>query len=353
MFSVVDPLVASTVYSFVIFRVFSLGGGFFISGAVAPLISPVYRTPFVNVIARKPKMVSCMCLEVLHRMRGNPMAIDTVKFRSPPIDEGTAAFLERQCILKQGIELETGEILYEITTGNLEGSWDNRIMFKVCREDWVVTPQGGRPQQVPCPPFVIVECSLHKFFYGQNVYGNPVNFQLLAAMFIDMLGEIMGNDHEMFHHAEKWQVRRVDWAEMFALSPAAQSQWFRMLKNVSFPRRAVKEAKYSTAVHYPGVFTTFRGLRQRPRIQASWPARPTSGPRQKSAKIGWTNHRKAYRRHRQPQGARQPRRLQIHRTHTKSHPASCQQPPAGGSPDQCRQAAPRLRGTLSPRLGNH
>lgn len=183
--------------------------------------------------------------------------IDTVKLRSPSIDEGTAAVLERQCILKQGIQLATGEILYEITTGQLEGSFDSRIMFKVCREDWMIV-HGNRPELVPCKPFVLVECSWHKFFHGQNVYGNPVDFRLLASMFVELLGEIMTNDHEIFHHADKWQVRRVDWAEMFRLSPAAQREFHRSFRDVHFPRRGKKEARYESALHFPGKFTTLR-----------------------------------------------------------------------------------------------
>ncbi|MCL1826324.1 MAG: hypothetical protein FWG26_10415 [Betaproteobacteria bacterium] len=141
--------------------------------------------------------------------------IDTVKLRSPSIDEGTASYLERQCVLKQGIQLSTGEVLYELTSGNLEGSFDSRISFRVMREDWVST--NGRVQLVPCAPYVVVECSWHKFFYGQNVFGNPVNFQYLAGLVVNLLGEIMADDHEIFHDAAKWQVRRVDWAEMFRL----------------------------------------------------------------------------------------------------------------------------------------
>lgn len=193
------------------------------------------------------------------------MAVDTVKLRSSEIDEGTASMLERQCVLKQGMLIETGEILYEITSGNLEGSWDSRISFKVNREDWVTV--GGRLDLVPCKPFVTVECSLHKFFYGQNVYGNPVGFQGLCRMFINLLGELLhdgeGLDEanpafHLFASADQWQVRRVDWAEMFRLSQGAQAEFFRALKNCKFPRRALKEAKYDTAVHFPGKFTTLR-----------------------------------------------------------------------------------------------
>lgn len=192
------------------------------------------------------------------------MAVDTVKLRSPEIDEGTACYLEKQCILKQGVQLSTGEILYEITTGSLEGSWDSRISFKVCREDWFAD-RNGKLQQMACNPFILVEASVHKFFFGQNIYGNPTDFQELCRLFINMLGEMFAGEEyapsermQFLPKAARWQVRRVDWAEMFGLSQMAQTEFFRGLKNCKFPRRALKEAKYDTAVHFPGKFTTLR-----------------------------------------------------------------------------------------------
>jgi II/X family phage/plasmid replication protein len=190
------------------------------------------------------------------------MAVDTVKLRSPTIDEGTAVALERMCILRQGILLSTGEIMYEITTGNLEGSYDSRIMFRVMREDWVMS--NGKLMQVACKPFLLVECSWHKFFYGQNVFGNPVDFHILADMFVNFLGEIMTGDYEVFSEAVNWEVRRVDWAEMFILSKAAQREYFRSFRDVHYPRRQKKEARYATAIHFPGSFTTFRAYSKGP-----------------------------------------------------------------------------------------
>jgi len=189
------------------------------------------------------------------------VAIDTVKLRSPSIDEGTAWALEQLCILRQGVRVESGEVLYEITTGELDGSFDSRIMFKVMREDWVAV--GPTVRQMPCEPFVLVECSWHKFFYGQNVHGNPHNFPMLADLFVNLLGEIMAGDHEIFHDASKWEVRRVDWAEMFRVSPAGQKEFFRMFRDVQYPRKAKKAARYATAVHFPGT-ATFRAYSKGP-----------------------------------------------------------------------------------------
>lgn len=185
------------------------------------------------------------------------MGIDTVKLKSPYIDEGTAKFLEQQCILKSGVDLSSGEVLYEITSGELEGSWDSRVSFKVMREEWLNV--GGRLQLVACDPYVLVEASLHKFFYGQNVYGGPVDFQERCRIFVDLLGELMGSDHSLFNSAAHWTVHRIDWAEVYALTPTAISEFFRSISHCKFPRRSAKSAKYGTnAVYFPGCTTTLK-----------------------------------------------------------------------------------------------
>lgn len=185
------------------------------------------------------------------------MGIDTVKLRSPTINEGIAHFLEHQCILRSGLDLASGEILYEITTGELEGSWDSRVSFRVMREDWVSI--NNRVEQVDCEPYIMVEASLHKFFYGQNVYGQIEGFQERCEVFIDLMGDLLGADQDLMPSAAKWQVRRVDWAEVYGLTPAAITEFFRGISQCKFPRRSAKSAKYGTnAVYFPGAFTTLK-----------------------------------------------------------------------------------------------
>lgn len=191
------------------------------------------------------------------------MGIDTVKLRSPTIDEGLADFLHNQTILKTGVDLSTGEELYSITNGQLEGSWDSRISFNVMRKDWVVGP-SGRVEQVECEPYVLVEASLHKVFYGQNVYGQVEDFPERCRLFVDLLGELFGLDQESLPSAHRWQVRRVDWAEVFALTPAAIAEFFRGISHCKFPRRSTKSAKYGlNAVHFPGIVHHAAHLSQR------------------------------------------------------------------------------------------
>ncbi len=192
------------------------------------------------------------------------MAIDTVKLTSPSINEGLAVTLENLSILKQGIECASGEILYEITSGQLDGSYDSRVSFRICREEYRVN-RGGRPELYPCDPFIELECSWAKFLYGQNVYGNPTSFRTTAGLVIDLLGELFGVE---LPHADRWQVHRVDWSEMFRLHPEAIAEFFRAIKNVNFPRRKGKAAKFAAAVYFPGSSTTLKLYHKGPEFKA-------------------------------------------------------------------------------------
>lgn len=196
------------------------------------------------------------------------MGLDTVKLRSPTIDESLAQYLYNQTILKTGVDLSTGEQLYAITNGQLEGSWDSRISFNVMRKDWIVGPTG-RAEQIDCDPYILVETSLHKVFYGQNVFGQVENFQVRCSLFIDLLGELFGLDQEALPSSHRWQVRRIDWAEVFQLTPAAIAEFFRGISHCKFPRRSAKSAKYGVnSVHFPGSFTTLRLYHKGPEFKA-------------------------------------------------------------------------------------
>lgn len=185
------------------------------------------------------------------------MGIDTVKLHSPYIDHGLADQLEKLSIQKTGLELSTGEILYEFTTGSLDGSYDSRISFRVMREEY--RNRNGRPELFPSPPYLIVEASLHKFFFGQNIFGDTTGFRFLCWRFIDALGSLLADDPELLPRPDLWTVHRVDWAEVYTLTPNAIGEYFQGMSNTSFPRRSLKTSKYGrNAMYFPGTTTTLK-----------------------------------------------------------------------------------------------
>lgn len=162
------------------------------------------------------------------------MAIDTVKLESPPVPEGVATQVERACVTRLGIQNATGEVLYRLTTGGLDGSYDSRLAVRVLRERWA---EGSPPRRVACAPYVEVEGSLHKWLAGHNVWGGPTSFQAAVRAVLDKLSEMLGVE---WPDASEWLVRRVDVAEVFDLgSYEAVEQYVRGLNQARYPRRTV------------------------------------------------------------------------------------------------------------------
>ncbi|MBI5658035.1 MAG: replication protein [Nitrosomonadales bacterium] len=180
------------------------------------------------------------------------MGIDTVKLKSPPLGEKMVRRIEQNCKRWQQVDY-TGEILYQITKGELLGSWDSRISIRPMREDFIIN-DTGRPVLRACAPYIILECSAAKVFNGHNIYGNPVDFRATCQALIDRIAEILAVP---LPKAARWTVRRVDWAENYALPFAAIQEFFEGIYTIQFPRR--KASKYGDhAVYFPGSTTTVK-----------------------------------------------------------------------------------------------
>lgn len=181
------------------------------------------------------------------------MAIDTVKLQSPYISESLACEIENKCIERTGLDRSTGEILYEIITGELLGSWDSRISVKVKREEWVSSGRGSI-QLVDCDPYLLVEGSLHKIFLGHNIYGGPTDFLKSCRQFVGLIEDLLQIDLPL---TDVWHVCRVDWAEVFRLPFAAIQEFFEGLQTINFPRR--ESMKFgSNSFYVPGSTTTVK-----------------------------------------------------------------------------------------------
>lgn len=182
------------------------------------------------------------------------MAYDTIKLKSPYMAEHDVRAIEQQCILRSGIDLATGSLIYELHSGELLGSWDSRIAIRPMFEDWV-TDKNGRPQLVPSEPYIIIEGSVHKAMLGHNVYGGPTNFQEACTFLVDLVQQLLGVE---LNSAKNWTVHRVDVAHVFALSKPAIKEFFDSISLRNFPRRQKKAAKYDMAVYFAGKTTTVK-----------------------------------------------------------------------------------------------
>lgn len=176
------------------------------------------------------------------------MAVDTVRLRSCFISEELAQRIEKESFLRMGVDLKTDTVAYQITNGELKGSYDSRISIMVKRKEHVTMTQNGmdtvvnsRVRQktilVDCDPYLEVEASLHKLFLGHNIYGGTDDFQFACGYLLGTIEQLLDVELPDF---ETWIVKRIDFSYVFNLmSPEAVAEFFYLMKNSYYPRRKV------------------------------------------------------------------------------------------------------------------
>lgn len=178
--------------------------------------------------------------------------IDTIVIESPFISLEIAEKVELFCIKNLGVEVDTGEILYSFTRGELEGSYDSRISLQVRTDKWeanlvsrnvkdkngnITIEQRNIPIKVDCDPYIRVECSVHKAMVGHNVFGGPDDLQNSVKWLIQLLDGLLITSLPSW---DQWTLYRVDFAEVYDLgSFEAVEEWFRGVNSCTFPRRQV------------------------------------------------------------------------------------------------------------------
>ena len=198
--------------------------------------------------------------------------LDTIRVVSPEISEETAQAVEKQLQTALRYDHPTGEVLYEFTSGHLEGSWDSRICVRIEREEW----KRRKPMEVPgshilreferlkmpCEPKLVFEGSVHKALMGHNVIGGPERFRPVARWFIAEVGERLG---VCLPEADTWEVRRIDWSEVFRLPADAIEEYLIALRHAKYPRR--KPINYRGTAFFPGTTTALRFYHKGPEFR--------------------------------------------------------------------------------------
>lgn len=191
--------------------------------------------------------------------------VDTVGIKSPYITEEIAQKIEQECTKRIGINIKTNDIIYEVTTGHLLGSYDSRIQIKVDRYEYKsikldkISSLANGYDKIPiltkCEPYIYIECSIHKLMLGHNCFGGTDNYNLAIKYLINFIENIF---NIKLPYYEEWQVKRIDYAKVFDLgSPLSVQEYLRGLNNANYPRRQVY--KYGlTGLYAPGVTTAVK-----------------------------------------------------------------------------------------------
>lgn len=177
--------------------------------------------------------------------------LDTIALSSPEISEELAEAFEEECLRRSAVQMKTGEVLYELMTGSLLGSYDHRLCFRVDRTRW--QPQiKAPPIRVPCPPYLYFEGSIHKALLGHNISGGSIDFSASAHWLLDKLSTLV---QLPLPPLSGWKVHRVDWAECYQMpSFESCSEYFMGLNASHYPRRSVNRYGNS-GLYAPGSTT--------------------------------------------------------------------------------------------------
>jgi II/X family phage/plasmid replication protein len=174
------------------------------------------------------------------------LAIDTVKIESVSISESVANIIENVSMQRIGIDNKTQSMMYCLTSADLKGSFDNRISVQVKRERFVTRKDQYESDaknlnakvstsKEQCPPYVVIEASVHKIFLGHNIYGGTENFVDACNYLVYIVEQVLEIELPL---ADDWIVSRVDFAYGFDLSSIeAVQEFFYLMKNSTYPRR--------------------------------------------------------------------------------------------------------------------
>jgi hypothetical protein len=163
---------------------------------------------------------------------------DTIEIISPGLDESALKTVIKKSQVLERYDVETGEVLYRVTTGFLEGSYDSRLSIRQV--------EGNR---------IRVSGSVHKFILGHNCFGGPVDIKKCCRYLVLLVQKRLNIELPGW---EKWEVGRVDIAHVFNLGDyQTVCDYLRSMRSIVYPRRTCHSYGLET-VYFPGASSTLK-----------------------------------------------------------------------------------------------
>ncbi len=172
--------------------------------------------------------------------------IDTVKIYAE-IDKTTYDIINNKSIVKTALNKETGEELYNIINGHLEGSYSSSLSVRVnCSAKYHLTKTGY---------IVEVEGSYHKLQLGYNSHNGFYDLQLICCGLINIVNK---GYNVTLPNISEWYLQRCDIAVCFDLkSQLYVCNYINNLSCCNYARRKVKF--YSNeSLYLSGTTTTLK-----------------------------------------------------------------------------------------------
>jgi len=177
---------------------------------------------------------------------------DTIRLKSPYISKEVKKVLDEVSKKKYCIDVKSQEIIYEFTNVDLKGSFDSRIMIQVRDYIWIKSDGDTTAHKQDSRSYFIVECSIHKLIFAQNVVGGIDEFQKSCYLLIKFLEKTL--NIELPNYLD-FEVERIDYSKNYYIEKDEKIHYLRGLNLISYPRRKVNRFA-STGISIAGSTTT-------------------------------------------------------------------------------------------------
>ncbi len=173
---------------------------------------------------------------------------DTIEIRSPILPEEKIAHIRRMTKLLQQIDMETGEVLFQVTSGDLVGSYDSRLSIRIVNG-----------QQVK------ISGSVHKFILGHNCFGGPKDIKACCRYLVQLARKRLDMELPPW---DAWEAMRVDITHVFNLGSIENvREYLRQMRGCTYPRRQPRNYGLF-GFYFPGSSTTLKAYNKGPEFRS-------------------------------------------------------------------------------------
>jgi len=172
---------------------------------------------------------------------------DTISIRSPHIPDLIYLQIVQATKRLEQIDMETGEVLWQVTTAELVGSYDSRMQIRFM--------SGNK---------IMITGSPHKFILGHNVLGGPDDIRACCRYLVSLAMYRLGIKLPLW---AEWELMRADVTYCFGLASQAEvKEFFKMMRGCTYPRREAMNFGLNS-VYFKGAATTLKAYNKGPEFR--------------------------------------------------------------------------------------
>jgi len=165
--------------------------------------------------------------------------IDTLWLQIPKQPERYISIIREKMKYFSCLDKDTGELIYEFSTGKIEGTFDSTLNIKINRDNTIK-----------------LYGSVHKIIMGNNIAYGTDNILLLSNVIKKLLQIKFGFK---LPDVKTWEVKQIDYTLTFDLKNEKYvAEYINSFKEATYPRRENIQFYKDKSFYVPGTTTTLK-----------------------------------------------------------------------------------------------